>query len=153
LYVDWLWAADGWRLFAGWMISLGLAVLLVLCVDVNVFSLHNAYANRLIRCYLGASRPKIASRWAERRGGAPAVTGAAARREDALTGFDPADDILLSDLKIAEPHGDKQKTYWGPLPIINTALNLVAGAELAWQERKADSFVLTPFYCGSKTTG
>jgi hypothetical protein len=119
LYVDWLWAADGWRLFAGWIISLGLAVVLILCVDVNVFSLHNAYANRLIRCYLGASRPKIASRWAEGRGGAPTVKGTQVRREDALTGFDPADDILLSDLRIGQEHEGKQETYWGPLPIIS----------------------------------
>ena len=36
----------------------------------------------------------------------------------------------------------------GPLPIINTALNLVKGDDLAWQERKAQSFVFTPFYSG-----
>ncbi len=32
--------------------------------------------------------------------------------------------------------------------IINAALNLVAGKELAWQERKAASFVFTPRFCG-----
>jgi len=32
---------------------------------------------------------------------------------------------------------------------VNTALNLVQGGELAWQERKAASFVFTPAYCGS----
>jgi hypothetical protein len=36
--------------------------------------------------------------------------------------------------------------------VINTAMNLVAGDELAWQERKAESFVLTPLYCGSEST-
>ena len=35
-------------------------------LDVNLFSLHAMYANRLVRCYLGASRPKL--RWAERWG-------------------------------------------------------------------------------------
>jgi hypothetical protein len=35
----------------------------------------------------------------------------------------------------------------------NTAMNLVAGDELAWQERMAESFILSPLYCGSKTTG
>jgi hypothetical protein len=29
----------------------------------------------------------------------------------------------------------------------------VAGEELAWQERKAESFVITPIYCGSESTG
>ena len=42
---------------------------------------------------------------------------------------------------------DKPK-YAGPYPIINCALNLVAGKDLAWQERKATPFVFTPKYCG-----
>src|SRR5262249_42807374 len=32
-------------------------------------------------------------------------------------------------------------------------LNLVAGQELAYQDRKGESFVLTPDYCGSTSTG
>ncbi len=32
-------------------------------------------------------------------------------------------------------------------------MNLVAGSELAWQERMAESFILSPLYCGSKSTG
>ena len=36
---------------------------------------------------------------------------------------------------------------------MNAAMNLVAGSELAWQERMAESFVFSPLYCGSKTTG
>lgn len=35
-----------------------------------------------------------------------------------------------------------------PYPIINAALNLVGGKELAWQQRKAASFTFTPDYCG-----
>ena len=35
-----------------------------------------------------------------------------------------------------------------PIWIINSALNLVGGQELAWQERKAASFVFTQKYCG-----
>ncbi len=35
-----------------------------------------------------------------------------------------------------------------PYPIFNAAINLVAGKNLAWQERKAASFVFTPEYCG-----
>ena len=31
---------------------------------------------------------------------------------------------------------------------MNCALNLVGGRDLAWQERKATSFVFTPKYCG-----
>ena len=32
----------------------------------------------------------------------------------------------------------------GPFLIVNAALNLVAGRNLAWQERKAASFTFTP---------
>ena len=42
------------------------------------------------------------------------------------------------------PTGSTPTVYWGPYLLINTALNLVAGKELAWQDRKAESFILTP---------
>ena len=38
--------------------------------------------------------------------------------------------------------------YDGPYPIWGTALNLTAGEDLAWQERKAASFIYSPLYCG-----
>ncbi|HLG59456.1 MAG TPA: patatin-like phospholipase family protein [Vicinamibacterales bacterium] len=40
-----------------------------------------------------------------------------------------------------------------PFPVVNTALNLVSGEELAWQERQAASFTLTPLHAGSPTVG
>jgi hypothetical protein len=40
-----------------------------------------------------------------------------------------------------------------PLPIVNTAINLVAGTDLAWQERQADSFTLTALHGGSPSVG
>ena len=43
--------------------------------------------------------------------------------------------------------------YDGPYLIVNTALNLVHVPRLDWQERKAESFVLTPRFCGSEDTG
>jgi hypothetical protein len=96
-------------------------------VDVNRFSLSALYGNRLMRCYLGASNPH--------------------RSPDPISGFDPDDDLKLTDLKI------KKGTYDGPYLLMNTALNLVGGDELAWQERKAESFVLSPLNCGSDSTG
>lgn len=36
-----------------------------------------------------------------------------------------------------------------PLHIINMTLNLVAGDRLAWQNRKAESFTVSPLHCGS----
>lgn len=91
-------------------------------LDINRFSMHQFYRNRLARCYLGASNNT-------------------SRRPQPFTGFDPHDDITLGDIGQASHRGK-------PYPIINAALNLVAGTELAWQQRKAASFVFTPRYCG-----
>jgi hypothetical protein len=35
-----------------------------------------------------------------------------------------------------------------PLHVVNVALNLVAGSNLAWQQRKAASFTISPLHCG-----
>lgn len=60
-----------------------------------------------------------------------------ARRPHPFTGFDPGDDLLLAELR-----------YQRPYPIVNTALNFVGGAELAWQTRRTASFAFTPRWCG-----
>lgn len=65
-----------------------------------------------------------------------------ARRPHPFTGFDPGDDILLAELKNARPY-----------PIVNTALNLVDGEELAWQTRRTASFAFTPRWCGYEQAG
>lgn len=89
------------------------------CVDVNEFSLHHFYRNRLVRCYLGASNPE--------------------RKPQAFTGFDPKDDIDLRDVR---------EGYPGPYPILNAALNITTGEELGYATRRAKSFIFTPLYCG-----
>jgi hypothetical protein len=137
------------------------ALLTASLVDVNLFSLHNMYANRLIRAYLGASRKK--KTWSDRwcrgsrpvdRCGAPTNSQGQVREEHPISGFDFDDDIPLTDLRMGRKSPDLGlPAYWGPLPLINTALNLVATRELDWQERLAESFVLSPFYCGSESTG
>ena len=38
--------------------------------------------------------------------------------------------------------------YSGPYPILNSTLNVTHGQRLAWQERKAESFIFSPKYCG-----
>jgi hypothetical protein len=90
-------------------------------VDVNVFSLYASYRDRLIRCYLGASN-----------------AAAGEREAHGFTGFDPEDDLRLSDIRATQR----------PLHVVNTAINLVRGSELAWQTRKAASFTFTPLACG-----
>jgi hypothetical protein len=83
------------------------------------------YKNRLVRCYLGASNQ-------------------ASRNEQPFTGLDDGDDLPLRHLAGVKPGDPVQR----PFHIINTALNISQGSNLAWQERKAASFVLTPLYCG-----
>lgn len=163
----------GYFLFA-W----GLIVWFYFTVDVNRNSMHMFYANRLIRCYLGASRRKRQWRrrvlgpigsywlWETGDGGAPTNADAQgnriARREPTFSGFDPADDMWLQELAAVGPDdppsaaagpAQPNEKYRGPYPLFNTTLNLVAGCDLAHQDRKADSFLLTPDFCGSKATG
>lgn len=139
-----------------------IAVLVVAswCVDVNEFSLATMYGSRLVRCYLGASRRKQQND----RLGTPARCHGPEWDPNRVTGFDPRDDMDLCDLKIGGPKTDpdnrknpkldaKKLNYWGPFPLINTAMNLVAGDRLAWQERKAESFLLSPLFCGCKDLG
>lgn len=95
-------------------------------VDINEFSMHLFYRNRLIRAYLGASNQK--------------------RKAQPFTGFDPNDDLPVASFS---PYYDgPEGPYDGPYPIHNITLNLVKGEELAWQERKAASFVFTPLFSG-----
>ena len=60
------------------------------------------------------------------------------RRPNRFTGFDPDDNFELHKL----PPGR-------PLHMLNATLNLVRGEQLAWQERRAESFTMSRLYCGS----
>jgi hypothetical protein len=147
-YLSVLTTADGiYRALGVFVVFLVAAWFAGRCVDVNVFSLQAMYANRLVRCYLGASRRKPVT-GTDRPAGAPMNSPPPPRSPNPVTGFDPHDDLALGELVVA-PGGP----YRGPILLVNTALNLVRGEELAWQERKAESFVLTPWYCGCRTTG
>ncbi len=92
-------------------------------INTNKFSLYAIYRNRLIRMYLAASR-------------------GIKRRPHLFTGFDPADNFALSNLS-------REK----PLHVFNAAVNLVKGEQLAWQERKAESFTMSRLHCGAWCLG
>jgi Patatin-like phospholipase len=64
------------------------------------------------------------------------------RRPNLFTGFDPEDNIKLYKLSSEKP-----------LHVINGALNIVRGQQLAWQERKAVSFTMSRLHCGSFKVG
>ncbi len=115
-----------------------IGILIGLAVNTNKFSLHALYRARLIRAYLGASRPP------------------GERQPDPFTGFDETDNLFMGCMRPPNPaarsssDGDSKKT---PFHIINIALNLVAGRNLAWQERMAESFTVSPLHAGAMYLG
>jgi len=117
-----------------WLDPLVMAALIVtsllisLFVNVNRFSLHALYRNRLVRAYLGSAR-------------APPQ-----RAPDPFTGFDPHDNPNLATV---EPRSGKNRLFH----LINTTLNVVSTSNPAWQERKAESFAMTRQYCGNRYVG
>jgi hypothetical protein len=58
------------------------------------------------------------------------------RANHPFTGFDGGDSVPMKDLR--------QRPYH----LVNAALNITRGTRLAWQERKAASFVASPIFCG-----
>jgi len=100
------------------------SVLMSFFININKFSLHSMYRNRLIRAYLGASRGEQ-------------------RSPNPFTGFDPHDNFQMAEL------APKDEPIQKPMHLVNIALNLVHGENLSWQQRKAQSFTVSPLHCGS----
>ena len=123
-----------WSTLEVWL-AIGLVIAAVIgglasvCVNINRFSLHALYRNRLIRAYLGASNEK--------------------RDPDAFSGFDFKDNIRVHELWSKDPSKNKNRLFH----VINIALNVVSTKRLAWQERKAESFTVSPLHCGSSYLG
>lgn len=99
-------------------------------ININKFSLHAMYRDRLIRAYLGASNPERYQDSDSARSG-----------PNRFTGFAQSDNMPICTLARR------------PFHVVNTCLNLVAGDRLAWQQRKAASFTITPQHCGSRILG
>jgi hypothetical protein len=110
----WFWALPG--------VLLAAALIMGLIVNVNRFSLHGFYRNRLVRAYMGASHTN--------------------RKPDPFTGFDASDNLRMHKLR---PTKGAQRL----LPLINVTLNVLRDGNLAWQERKAEAFSITPYFCGN----
>jgi hypothetical protein len=115
-----------------WLFAVQFAVALILVcaillidrtVNVNRYSMHAIYRNRLTRAFLGSARQ-------------------AARKPDAFTQFDPNDALPLTVL--AQPQGE-----WRLFHIINMTLNLTSGGPTSWAERKAMSFTASALTCGA----
>jgi hypothetical protein len=91
-------------------------------VNVNRFSMHAIYRNRLTRAFLGSARKQ--------------------RRPDPFTGFDPDDNPPLGDFLAAN---GCQRLF----PVINMTLNVTSGSNAAWAERKAEACWATPLTVGA----
>ena len=100
-------------------------------VNINRFSLHALYRNRLTRCYLGASNQD--------------------RHPDEFSGFDFSDNLCVHKLWPPKSGGDVNSLSL--FHVVNIALNVVSTKRLAWQERKAESFTVSPRHCGAAYLG
>jgi hypothetical protein len=121
---------------------IALAVLFVIganaskSINVNRFSIHSLYRNRLVRTFLGATRNP--------------------RAANPFTNFDEKDNLEMWKLWATEEVGAQNggQRGWRPFHVINIALNVTASEKrLAWQERKAAPFIVTPLHCGSAVVG
>ena len=218
-----------WLLVRFTLTVLILGLLMSSFININRFSLHAMYRNRLIRAYLGASRvqaerdrtfnpftgfdnldnPAMSdmrfddvriARWfhAEetRQPTIPALanylrlpnptpehqqtlrthlpqdlkpTPVRRRLSDAAQQLRPGPACLarLTALQLPDTAAGRDATTWfaglfihrlhqqrpGPLHLVNIALNLVKGDNLAWQQRKAQSFTISPLHSGSWNLG
>lgn len=106
--------------------------------NVNRFSIHALYRNRLVRAYLGGAR-------------------APNRAPDGFTDFDWDDNVrmasLWNDRRTAGRDENWKKKHWRPFHVINMTLNIAATKNFAWQQRKARSFTVTPHSCGNADLG
>ena len=111
-----------WLVLFVFVIILGAGILMGVLINTNRFSLHYFWRNRIVRAYMGASNRE--------------------RKENPFTGLDPEDDLRMHELR--QPPGTARLFH-----VLNIAINLVGGSRLAWQERKAESFTVSPLHCGS----
>ena len=129
------------------LVTMVLGVIMGRLINTNAFSLQYLWRNRIIRAYLGASHR--------------------VRRPDAFTGFDTYDNVQMHELR-PQPSGvpapppregrPPDDTPHQPLArklfhVLNIALNLTGGKKLQWQDRRAESFSVSPLHAGSYWLG
>ena len=127
---------DAIRILPVWLQVVTTAALFVLAtvtgylINTNRFSLHYYWRNRIVRAYLGASNP---ARDDPRN---------KSKVANSFTEFAESDGILMSEITA-------KKLYH----VVNIALNLAGGEKLEWQDRKCESFTMSPLHCGSYWLG
>lgn len=91
-------------------------------INLNRFSMHAVYRNRIVRAFMGSARHD--------------------HQPDRYTSFDPLDDLRVADA--FDRTGPARRLF----PVINVALNRTTGKDTARAARKAVSFTITPLRCG-----
>jgi hypothetical protein len=142
--------ASPWLLGVIVVVSLGLAYVGSTVVDINYFSLHDIYRERLTRTFLGASR--LAAQNANigsavgSESGAEQVPQFGRRTPTGFTNIDENDSPGLHWLR-----STKQR----PLPVIllNAAVNGRSRSEHGGREPRQWSFSFSPYFCGSPASG
>ncbi|HEY6254032.1 MAG TPA: patatin-like phospholipase family protein [Candidatus Angelobacter sp.] len=100
------------------LIFLAFSWIMARYININKFSLQAMYRSRLIRAYMGASNKDS--------------------NINPFTGFADNDNLYMANLT----------PNLKPFHVVNVTLNLVSGQRLAWQQRKAESFTVSPLHCG-----
>jgi hypothetical protein len=93
-------------------------------INVNRFSMHGVYRNRLIRAFLRGGRLR--------------------QPHDAFTNFDDADNPKLHELMRVQQEPERRL-----FPVLGMTVNLTGAGRLDWTERKGASFTATPLHCGA----
>src|SRR5438094_42893 len=88
--------------------------------------------------FINANRFSLHATYRNRLIRAYLAASRAARCPNRFTGFDSDDNFGLHKLPSEKP-----------LHVINGTLNIIRGEQLAWQERKAESFTMSRLHCGS----
>lgn len=128
-HIRMFYTAPVWLVVGEALALLGISSLMAWFININRFSLQSMYRNRLTRAYLGASNID--------------------RKPNKFTGFDPNDNHHMNEFWPAANPGRRKKL----LHVINIALNLVKGDDLAVQHRKAESFTVSALHSGSGELG
>lgn len=116
------------RLLGGFVVVAALATVVSRSVNINRFSLHDLYRNRLVRAYLGATHRT--------------------RKPNPFTGFDMNDNPSMHEIwPQAKAMGEPRVSRL--FHVVNCTLNVVSTSNKAWQQRKAMSFIVTPRHAGA----
>jgi len=103
------------------------SVVFDLCSNLNKFSLHGIYRNRLVRTFVGASNPDRA------------------RHKPGFLNILATDNIPLDDLR-RHPQADSIPPS---LHVVNLSMNIPGSTDVTYQERRALPFIATPLFVGT----